>query len=60
MNIEITQKCLKHDLDKIPCIRRNFQGCIVPHPNPGTHVVYMCPVCWEELQEMKKKSLYRW
>ena len=54
MNIEITQKCLKHGLDKIPCIEENFQGCIVPHPNPGTHVVYMCPVCWEDWQEQKR------
>jgi hypothetical protein len=52
--------CKLHLKKLIPCIQENFQGCIVPHPNPGTHVVYMCPVCWEEWQERKRKSPYRW
>ena len=44
----------------IPCIEQNFQGCITPHPNPGVHVVYMCPDCWENRQKLKKKSGFRW
>jgi len=53
-------KCLMHDLDIVPCIQKNFQGCIVPHPNTGTHVIYMCPECWTEWQERKKNSRFRW
>ena len=53
-------KCLMHDLDIVPCIQKNFQGCIVPHPNPGVHVIYMCPECWAEWQEKKKNSRFRW
>jgi hypothetical protein len=52
--------CKLHLKKLIPCIQENLQGCIVPHPNPGNHVVYMCPVCWEEWQERKRKSPYRW
>ena len=52
--------CPKHLKKIIPCIQQNFQGCITPHPNPGVHVVYMCPDCWEDRQELKKKSGYRW
>ena len=52
--------CPKHLKKIIPCIQQNFQGCITPHPNPGVHVVYMCPDCWENRQELKKKSRYRW
>ena len=53
-------KCLMHDLDIVPCIQKNFQGCIVPHPNTGTHVIYMCPEGWAEWQEKKKNSRFRW
>ena len=35
--------CPKHLKKLIPCIEKNFQGCITPHPNPGVHVIYMCP-----------------
>ena len=52
--------CPKHLKKLIPCIEMNFQGCITPHPNPGVHVVYMCPNCWEDRQELKKKSGFRW
>ena len=52
--------CPKHLKKIIPCIQQNFQGCITPHPNPGVHVVYMCPDCWEDRQKLKKKSGYRW
>lgn len=52
--------CPKHLKKVIPCIERNPQGCITPHPNPGVHVVYMCPVCWKDRQELKKKSGFRW
>lgn len=52
--------CPKHLKKIIPCIQQNFQGCIAPHPNPGTHVVYMCPDCWKNRQELKKNSRYRW
>ena len=53
-------KCPEHHLYPIPCIQKNFQGCIEPHPNPGVHVVMMCPSCWQEWQEEKRKSTYRW
>jgi hypothetical protein len=52
--------CPKHLKKLIPCIEKNPQGCITPHPNPGVHVVYMCPNCWEDWQERKKKSGFRW
>ena len=52
--------CSKHIKKIIPCIQQNFQGCITPHPNPGVHVVNICPDCWEEWQEKKKVSPYRW
>ena len=52
--------CPKHLKKLIPCIEKNLQGCITPHPNPGVHVVYMCPDCWEERQEKKKKYGFRW
>ena len=52
--------CPKHLKKIIPCIQQNFQGCITPHPNPGVHVVYMCPDCWRDRQDLKKKSPYRW
>ena len=52
--------CPKHLKKVIPCIERNPQGCITPHPNPGVHVIFMCPDCWEDRQELKKKSPYRW
>ena len=50
----------QHLKESIPCIQQNFQGCITPHPNPGVHVVYMCPDCWEDRQKLKKKSGFRW
>ena len=53
-------KCLIHDLDIVHRIQKNFQGCIVPHPNPGVHVIYMCPECWAEWQEKKKNSRFMW
>ena len=53
-------RCPIHKLDPIPCIQKNFQGCIEPHPNPGVHVVRMCPKCWQEWEEEKRKSPYRW
>ena len=53
-------RCPEHQLYPIPCIQQNFQGCIEPHPNPGVHVVYMCPICWERWQEEKKNSRWRW
>ena len=52
--------CSKHLKKVIPCIQKNFQGCITPHPNPGVHVVFMCPDCWEERLEKQKKSGFRW
>ena len=52
--------CSKHLKKLIPCIQQNFQGCITPHPNPGVHVVYMCPDCWEDRQQLKNKSGFRW
>jgi hypothetical protein len=53
-------QCPIHKLIPIPCIEKNFQGCISPHPNPGVHVFKMCPKCWEEWQEKKRVSPYRW
>jgi len=52
--------CPKHLKKLIPCIQQNFQGCITPHLNPGVHVVYMCPDCWEDRQKLKNKSGFRW
>jgi len=52
--------CPKHLKTLIPCIEQNPQGCITPHPNPGVHVIYMCPDCWEDRQDLKKKSGFRW
>jgi len=53
-------ECPIHKRIPIPCIEKNFQGCISPHPNLGVHVVKMCPKCWEEWQEKKRVSPYRW
>lgn len=52
--------CQKHNKEVIPCIQENFQGCITPHPNPGVHIIHMCPDCWQEWQEEKRKSPYRY
>jgi len=46
--------CPKHLKKLIPCIVQNFQGCISPHPNPGVHVIYKCPDCWNNLQEVRR------
>lgn len=52
--------CKLHHKKEIPYIRRNFQGCITPHPNPGVHVVWMCPSCWEAWLGRKKQSSFGW
>lgn len=52
--------CLIHKEKKIPCITKNPQGCITPHPNPGVSVIYMCPECWKNFQNKKNTSGYRW
>ena len=52
--------CKLHYKKEIPYIRRNFQGCITPHPNPGVHFVWMCPSCWEAWLERKKQSSFGW
>ena len=54
------RKCSIHGLEPIPCIDQNPQGCIEPHPNPGVHVVYMCPICWAEWQQQKRRGGFRW
>ena len=53
-------KCPIHDLDIVPCIQKNLQGCIEPHPNPGAHIIYMCPECWQEKKCLEKKSRWRY
>ena len=52
--------CKLHQKKEIPHIRRNFQGCITPHPNPGVHIVWMCQKCWEEWLERKKHTSFGW
>ena len=52
--------CKLHRKKEIPYIRRNFQGCITPHPNPGFHVVWMCPNCWKNWLERKQQTSFGW
>ena len=63
-NVELPKVCKRecslHKAEPIPCIDQNPQGCIEPHPNPGVHVVYMCPICWTEWQQEKKQRGFRW
>jgi hypothetical protein len=52
--------CPVHKLEKVHCIDLNPQGCISPHPNPGTHVIEMCPKCWKERQKIRRNTSFRW